>query len=156
MGSPPPTRGTLEIVYPNGSNIRITPAYAGNTDLLDRWDPRFQDHPRLRGEHFWQGFRRQRILGSPPPTRGTQEPEVKKTYLDRITPAYAGNTMRKISPRSLPHGSPPPTRGTLYLYKYIHYAIRITPAYAGNTIYPLHPIKHRQDHPRLRGEHLHT
>ena len=71
-GSPPHTRGTR----PDGPDgifeIRITPAYAGNTNRMIKETIRTEDHPRIRGEH--------------PYTR------LKSVYLARITPAYAGNT----------------------------------------------------------------
>ena len=70
-GSPPPTRGT-PILGPSVTPSRgITPAYAGNTYEGKIADMQFEDHPRLRGEHY---LRRGDILlyeGSPPPTRGT-------------------------------------------------------------------------------------
>ena len=114
MGSPPPTRGTLN----NDENFvprpRITPAYAGNTGTI------------------------RRLLlysnGSPPPTRGTPFSSSSSMALSRITPAYAGNTTLKSDEYSdeqdhprlrgehqlskIPYwhcqGSPPPTRGTPY------------------------------------------
>ena len=50
-GSPPLTRGTLYHTSCNIASTRITPAYAGNTDLSRLWLLSFWDHPRLRGEH---------------------------------------------------------------------------------------------------------
>ena len=52
---------------------RITPAYAGNTEIQCPVAVLYGDHPRLRGEHFTAlGFQKARR---------------------RITPAYAGNTL---------------------------------------------------------------
>ena len=71
-------------------------------------------------------------LGSPPPTRGTQDGRQRKATGNRITPAYAGNTYVNdraiVNDRDHPRlrgehtlkavlieeqgGSPPPTRGT--------------------------------------------
>ena len=51
MGSPPPTRGTPYSAKPPELTPRITPAYAGNTDLCKDINGVIEDHPRLRGEH---------------------------------------------------------------------------------------------------------
>ena len=74
----------------------ITPAYAGNTLLVRISLYLTQDHPRLRGEHSFEGADLDGASGSPPPTRGTP---LQQTYVFQtfgITPAYAGNT---FSPR---------------------------------------------------------
>ena len=71
MGSPPPTRGTLLILFNLDITPGITPAYAGNTFNYTIDGDTLQDHPRLRGEH--KAFKRwvTSEVGSPPPTRGT-------------------------------------------------------------------------------------
>ena len=133
--------------------MRITPAYAGNTqgelinELCD-WD-----HPRLRGEHLLAKKLVDVVSGSPPPTRGTQTFTNSTDYTYRITPAYAGNTSKKVlnvlvtgdHPRLRGEhfcmfpiflfrlGSPPPTRGTLRYTLHDLIIFGITPAYAGNT-----------------------
>ena len=132
------------------------------------------DHPRLRGEHTYQTAHFLRTMGSPPPTRGTQEDYIAFTKSARITPAYAGNTpisSKKISlgwdhPRLRGEhfqrvqkiinrlGSPPPTRGTLLSPPPRQIPNRITPAYAGNTCKRCITRRDVWDHPRLRGEHL--
>ena len=91
-GSPTPTRGTLLFVHSRKLNRRITPAYAGNTILLQRKMHQNWDHPRLRGEHHKSYKFYLPILGSPPPTRGTPYLCVARGCKFRITPAYAGNT----------------------------------------------------------------
>ena len=70
----------------------ITPAYAGNTRSLGKLARRLQDHPRLRGEHLINNYKTTFFLGSPPPTRGTLNSELKEIKKIGITPAYAGNT----------------------------------------------------------------
>ena len=77
-------------------SYRITPAYAGNTHNLDRSMQFLWDHPRLRGEH--SGFLAclTPFIGSPPPTRGTHVNGRVKVLEDRITPAYAGNTLKVL------------------------------------------------------------
>ncbi len=153
MGSPPPTRGT-----PCGDNkqkfsLRITPAYAGNTKVYLLLLYSNQDHPRLRGEHPTFIWSFDILLGSPPPTRGTQWLQQKNCRQVGITPAYAGNTkymlLRNFLTEDHPRlrgehevtksdllsreGSPPPTRGTHALLYHQRTYFGITPAYAGNT-----------------------
>ena len=93
-GSPPPTRGTQnwEIGYKWGKGI--TPAYAGNTVNIIIKYSYSGDHPRLRGEHQEKVYKRNKKVGSPPPTRGTRYLNGDYIVPDRITPAYAGNTLR--------------------------------------------------------------
>ena len=152
-GSPPPTRGT-HITCCDVRNVwRITPAYAGNTTKGSILRSKFKDHPRLRGEHLYPYIMNSSRLGSPPPTRGTPLNRLYLECLQRITPAYAGNTnmscigffLKQDRPRLRGEhgqqwrrpsdllGSPPPTRGTLSYDFTKPVWCRITPAYAGNT-----------------------
>ena len=157
-------------------SYRITPAYAGNTQLSGAGGIPIWDHPRLRGEHLFRIFKDFFRMGSPPLTRGTPVPRIFLPFSSRITPAYAGNTHSILklfsgfrdhprlrgehdstlesSPTRL--GSPPLTRGTLIKPERRRRQQRITPAYAGNT--PCDDILNLivRDHPRLRGEHLLT
>ena len=90
-GSPPPTRG-ISIRNDRKSNrIRITPAYAGNIDLLPVPNRSPKDHPRLRGEYSWARSESGGNEGSPPPTRGILCKWCISCHHLRITPAYAGN-----------------------------------------------------------------
>ena len=151
----------------------ITPAYAGNTRIIDYMKTWVGDHPRLRGEHPSDPVGAYVPMGSPPPTRGTQTGLIFLPVMSRITPAYAGNTYKQAvndlangdHPRlrgehdnfivdGFPTtGSPPPTRGTLLIVEYSPVRSGITPAYAGNTFCPSKNNHLLWDHPRLRGEH---
>ena len=111
--------------------------------------------------------------GSPPHTRGIHAHGSLKKVTDRITPAYAGNTIRSTSflstvgdhPRIRGEyskalgfygqylGSPPHTRGILAETEETITDERITPAYAGNTRVALLVSNDRRDHPRIRGEY---
>ncbi len=51
-------------------------------------------------------------------------------------------------------GSPPHTRGTRKNTAHGSLERRITPAYTGNTACRQPSYAHRQDHPRIHGEHL--
>ena len=112
-GSPPLTRGTRGKSERLGKDIRITPAYAGNTLRQDTRLMCSRDHPRLRGEHGFQAPYFRKLRGSPPLTRGTLNALGNKSYNLRITPAYAGNTYTLLYSGHLLLGSPPLTRGTL-------------------------------------------
>ena len=72
LGSPPHTRGTLLTARLLRHLLRITPAYAGNTQNIYKNAYIDGDHPRIRGEHLrgYQAVRKK--LGSPPHTRGTR------------------------------------------------------------------------------------
>ena len=48
----------------------ITPAYAGKSRLVQRWNVFNQDHPRLCGEKFPAVEKATDFTGSPPPMRG--------------------------------------------------------------------------------------
>ena len=50
--------------------IRITPAYAGRSDLRLRVHSQDEDHPRVRGEKVHGQALRRGEAGSPPRTRG--------------------------------------------------------------------------------------
>ena len=133
MGSPPHTRGTQQVLPVKLQGLRITPAYAGNTNKRLTPSAKHRDHPRIRGEHVYSLIIQSSLLGSPPHTRGTLRRHNHWRSPERITPAYAGNTLKfsdfqkffQDHPRirgehqaalwrRMPGmGSPPHTRGTL-------------------------------------------
>ena len=139
--------------YQAKTGDRITPAYTGNTIGNGRQIPLSQDHPRIHGEHSNNDCPNGFSVGSPPHTRGTLSDGQKQAVVNRITPAYTGNThsasalttQNKDHPRihgehhrgaltlELKQGSPPHTRGTRVRLKSLIHNIRITPAYTGNT-----------------------
>ena len=111
-------------------------------------------------------------MGSPPHTRGKESEEGEATSPARITPAYAGKSIKKKGytvdvedhPRirgeknveaitmRLIIGSPPHTRGKVHVWSFKMVQIGITPAYAGKRpVAVLLPLED-QDHPRIRGE----
>ena len=106
--------------------------------------------------------------------RGPPHVQRVDSFLDRITPAYAGTTMsttpvtteRQDHPRlcgdhlplksitSLSKGSPPLMRGPLIMEEKTYNDMGITPAYAGTTgCYSSRNFSGR-DHPRLCGDHV--
>ena len=132
-------------------SLRITPAYAGKSQIVVNLICGKQDHPRLCGEKDSPLLNSTLILGSPPPMRGKVTTKIKEGFGRRITPAYAGKSRdqtlhfqnRWDHPRLcgekiknhlngiLYPGSPPPMRGKAGNPAKCRRCPRITPAYAG-------------------------
>ena len=111
-------------------------------------------------------------LGSPPRGRGKACHVLDALHSLRITPAWAGKSIRKRAWRSqagdhprvggekfpvltlLPwlKGSPPRGRGKVYSMMHSSISIRITPAWAGKSFYGSLICCVAQDHPRVGGE----
>ena len=131
---------------------RITPAYAGKSEIICICFAVFQDHPRLCGEKIDLLLLPTARKGSPPPMRGKVSFFVDTVIPKRITPAYAGKSSGCRCPLDSRQGSPPPMRG-----KDVHgfrkdAAARITPAYAGKRRCLSGSAERDWDHPRLCGE----
>ena len=93
LGSPPLARGTEGWFFDSQVLRRITPACAGNRDIIETHRVDAEDHPRLRGEQIKpraQGAGRE---GSPPLARGTVLRSARLPPCGRITPACAGNSI---------------------------------------------------------------
>ena len=151
-GSPPPMRGKVIVAFEMYKNHRITPAYAGKSDMDSPDFSRSKDHPRLCGEKFAK--------------------KVYKKKSTRITPAYAGKSLRWSIPPAvrMDHprlcgekrngvynintgkGSPPPMRGKDTCDEVTKHVIGITPAYAGKSSFLRSRLFLIRDHPRLCGE----
>ena len=90
LGSPPPMRGKGVYRHFLLSVRRITPAYAGKSQISEIFWTMSQDHPRLCGEKSATPQLSTTVVGSPPPMRG----KVDKIHMGEneigITPAYAG------------------------------------------------------------------
>ena len=92
-GSSPHTRGARLRRPGTEPRRRIIPAYAGSTvcwsiPCVGSWD-----HPRIRGEHGFDGRSRQDPDGSSPHTRGALNDTRGDQRQGRIIPAYAGSTL---------------------------------------------------------------
>ena len=154
VGSSPHTRGAPDVAEGVPVADRIIPAYAGSTRSCRAPPGRYQDHPRIRGEHR---------VGDGAPLGG-----------DGIIPAYAGSTALTSdcsSPgRDHPRirgehvggqivflsivGSSPHTRGAPGPVGVEPAGAGIIPAYAGSTCERTGDIMAAEDHPRIRGEHV--
>ena len=95
IGSPPLARGIPRVRCLLGPVIGITPACAGNTTGSLRASRRSRDHPRLRGEYQVADWRRNNSQGSPPLARGILRCTPLQARRLGITPACAGNTLKK-------------------------------------------------------------
>ena len=94
-GSPPLARGIQLWRQPSNLESGITPACAGNTLLLRTNETSSWDHPRLRGEYRTHQLFARRLKGSPPLARGIQCLSCPVVSHLGITPACAGNTLKK-------------------------------------------------------------
>ena len=84
-------KGVMKRTY-----LRITPAYAGKRNTVTETGFYYGDHPRLCGEKFRNDQIGSPIQGSPPPMRGKAD-DISNYYLKlRITPAYAGKSVKSI------------------------------------------------------------
>ena len=171
-GSPPPMRGKGRKTGRRKKLIGITPAYAGKSTIYKCPEIISKDHPRLCGEKITQSPTQNTRVGSPPPMRGKVVPSGCFGFWSRITPAYAGKSIKDKSgavisrdhPRlcgekdlppvySCQHaGSPPPMRGKAPRGTVLPDAVRITPAYAGKRNRVHIDSATTRDHPRLCGE----
>ena len=92
LGSPPPMRGKVSLVFDCRSQRRITPAYAGKRSRYQRAAHLGRDHPRLCGEKTCENCKYYDLTGSPPPMRGKERKPVLLWEQFGITPAYAGKS----------------------------------------------------------------
>ena len=136
--------------------MRITPACAGNSRMVQGILQSTKDHPRVCGEQFIYAREVVGDQGSPPRVRGTGFVFTIIVPFCRITPACAGNSdmsisrycLRRDHPRvcgeqssPFPYcthgiGSPPRVRGTAFSFSLAAFDVRITPACAGNSLCP--------------------
>ena len=154
----------------------IIPAYAGSTGSISSAGRSLADHPRIRGEHFVAVDDVEERMGSSPHTRGAPKYSRECDMDGRIIPAYAGSTLsqarqlksKKDHPRirgehprscstvAVSLGSSPHTRGARPAHRRRRRPPRIIPAYAGSTNQRHDPKGDFTDHPRIRGEHVHS
>ena len=131
--------------------LRITPAYAGKSEEIDRDAEIQRDHPRICGEKVRAVLRYAPFVGSPPHMRGKVRCKRQRRSQGGITPAYAGKRNFGCIFAALPWdhpricgeksimfttasfflGSPPHMRGKGPMCGSDNITTRITPAYAG-------------------------
>ena len=70
----------------------IIPACAGSTCTPTADATGYKDHPRMRGEHEWEGRTGMQLEGSSPHARGALTLPVVASFSSGIIPACAGST----------------------------------------------------------------
>ena len=95
LGSPPRVRGTGEAADVIGLPGGITPACAGNSAFLPVCKAMLEDHPRVCGEQRFDFASEVGGIGSPPRVRGTVCSSSNTASTTGITPACAGNRLKK-------------------------------------------------------------
>ena len=175
-GSPPLARGKVLRFKHDYILLRITPACAGKSLKAVILGLIGKDHPRLRGEKRLKMCSLLNQIGSPPLARGKVAISHFLFTALGITPACAGKSqdLSTFIPEPKDHprlrgekyrivlflvfvlGSPPLARGKANFFINIERLRRITPACAGKSKHIKKRCLQNQDHPRLRGEKLHS
>ena len=172
LGSSPRVRGTECALASASYEPGIIPACAGNSSLRLADNIAFWDHPRVCGEQKLNDDNTQRVWGSSPRVRGTEENLIVILSVTGIIPACAGNRCEprlfniffQDHPRVCGEqrltvcapmvwlGSSPRVRGTDSPLPDQFEKIGIIPACAGNSLVKITRIFLTQDHPRVCGE----
>ena len=172
IDSPPRGRGRpLRHPQPRGGS-RLTPAWAGKTEPVDVPVLAVATHPRVGGEDVPVGWSQVTTIDSPPRGRGRRAGRVRESLQQRLTPAWAGKTMRvkrlrvmatthpRVGGEDPPSSSspvaatdsPPRGRGRRPPGRPDRLQVRLTPAWAGKTRGgPTIPAV-CSTHPRVGGE----
>ena len=151
-GSPPPMRGKEAKDRAKTFWGGITPAYAGKSITMAMLVTSGKDHPRLCGEKFSIHCKVICRKGSPPPMRGKAISAAPGDHIFRITPAYAGKSVRWFPARYGIRDHPRLCGEKLLMDTFVTSSCRITPAYAGKSFFGTMIGIPKQDHPRLCGE----
>ena len=105
-GSPPHGRGKESSSYDTYHPHRITPAWAGKSRHRTDGPRRSRDHPRMGGEKVGIAKEQYDTLGSPPHGRGKGQVAGRHAGKCRITPAWAGKSVRHGHPARNPQDHP--------------------------------------------------
>ncbi len=95
-------RGTVSVVLLILYGLRITPAHAGNSPSVIPSRTPMKDHPRTCGEQAAEADTKMESRGSPPHMRGTGPLLNPLRTSRRITPAHAGNRLKRSRISALP------------------------------------------------------
>ena len=93
-GSPPRGRGKAPVCSVEPSATRITPAWAGKRSTTQILRYLYGDHPRVGGEKAERLYKQIEAGGSPPRGRGKDFLLLDRLFAQRITPAWAGKSVR--------------------------------------------------------------
>ena len=172
LGSPPRGRGKDVDWLGFNQFFRITPAWAGKSGYSSTAGSSGKDHPRVGGEKTDFIFLWRMVKGSPPRGRGKAVYFCHLCPQHRITPAWAGKSIRahNIPTAEMDHprvggekrglevcrqtgrGSPPHGRGKVFQYGDAVGKVGITPAWAGKSGGDIISKIIVEDHPRMGGE----
>ena len=94
-------RGKVLLIPDTLTHNGITPAYAGKRAGGVKWRLMSEDHPRLCGEKDTVCHCLLPAEGSPPPMRGKVVNFDHVIAEDRITPAYAGKSLKRAKLRDV-------------------------------------------------------
>ena len=173
MGSSPLARGPPGRRTFRRSRHGLIPARAGTTTGPCRSHRSARAHPRSRGDHGAAGQPRFRHLGSSPLARGPLLNWLHQREACGLIPARAGTTIHRprasrggrAHPRSRGDhsmgkkcdrwawGSSPLARGPQHGQKMRQVGVGLIPARAGTTLCVIGIKRHREAHPRSRGDH---
>ncbi len=92
QGTSPRTRGKLQHLNADGSDVRNIPAHAGKTIGRAACPFDLQEHPRARGENKFEASESPCTKGTSPRTRGKLKIVVMIGDSTRNIPAHAGKT----------------------------------------------------------------
>ena len=132
---------------------RLTPAGAGNTNVLPWASWGEPAYPRRCGEHTLTTVLRSVLSGLPPQVRGTRSWPQPNPQGPGLTPAGAGNTVQTLRLGSTMPGLPPQVRGTQPSSGVDISELGLTPAGAGNTAVRSPSALSQRAYPRRCGEH---
>ena len=173
-GSSPLTRGKHGPAGAGGAGGGLIPAHAGKTARGGEHASQRRAHPRSRGENVVTVPRQAGKSGSSPLTRGKRVKTDDGLTLERLIPAHAGKTSKRVHwgrhpgahPRSRGEnsakgghmgrqsGSSPLTRGKRVGVSDVGDGGGLIPAHAGKTFYRPFRDSHIRAHPRSRGENI--
>ncbi len=165
-------QGTLTVTFTEWVCVRLIPADAGNTVLVDSGRSYGPAHPRAYGERRMYPTWCARCSGSPPHIRGTHGTPPQPHDLQRLTPAHTGNAFPaafastdtsahpraygerflSVQVRSWRTGSPPRIRGMPGFFLLLAAIVRLTPAHTGNAMQGHCAEVPAPAHPRAYGE----
>ena len=171
-GSSPLTRGKQTLTLLEREALRLIPAHAGKTKSVIMTGVARAAHPRSRGENGGSARPALPSGGSSPLTRGKPDVACVVCNTERLIPAHAGKTARRMTPasrgRAHPRsrgengavnidghggeGSSPLTRGKRPVRVQGRPRRRLIPAHAGKTVAVMAVILSGAAHPRSRGE----
>ena len=152
-GSSPLARGARRRQGPAGPRLRLIPAGAGSTLVVNIRRCFCTAHPRWCGEHRYVPSGKCTMSGSSPLVRGAPARQPTPGAMARLIPAGAGEHRRGTTASSSASGSSPLVRGALVVDLNPLLLAGLIPAGAGSTRRTWVSSRPPGAHPRWCGEH---